>query len=949
MTFKEFFKALCDGGEPFPWQERLATQVLTGDWPPFIGLPTAAGKTALIDIAVFALAKRAPRAARRIFFVVDRRVIVDEAAERAADIALRLREADPASQLGGVARSLRELGDDPDPLHVAVLRGGIPRDDSWASSPLQPLVVCTTVDQIGSSLLFRSYGASEYSRPIRAALAAYDSLIILDEAHTSQPFSETANTIAGYRDWCSEVISLPIILVQMSATPGAVGVFAETEADRTHEVLHRRWSAPKRARLVLADAGNPEESPEAVIASVVDALVEQSRLMRDERRATVIGVICNRVQTARRVHAVLAGDTGCDAILLTGRARPFDRDRLWSNWRGRIGLGRQTGLQQPVFVVATQCIEVGANIDFDALVTEAASIDALEQRFGRLNRAGRDCVSHAAIVAHKDQTKSKYDDAVYGSSLSATWGWLEKQLITEQRVITIPAECKKKPRSKKVTERFVQMAVLDLRAALLATENRSALIMPRRSAPVLMPAHMDLLCQTSPEPALTPEPALFLHGPASGPADVQVIWRQDLDEHLQTADWAEVVAVCPPGSAEAIALPPWTVRQWLGRRTVRDIADVEGSQSDDPVKDNSTRPFLLWRGPDESVIRENPSEIGPGMTVVIPASYGGCDEWGWNPDSSSEVNDIGDAVKCRLGNPVLRLHPKLTSAWNAPELAARLQGAASVREVVSVLRTHVSSEAADWVRNAATLLVSSRIKLVHSSDDAPTLAAVFGRSRFQQDSSGASYTREIGLEEHMDGCAAWAARFARLAPERVRRTIVEAARVHDIGKADPRFQAWLRGGNPVKPGELIAKSDRSGLNRAAIERARKLSGYPKGVRHEVQSMAMLLSGQRDFPEIDFDLLLHLVAAHHGRCRPFAPIVDHSRDVNVRYQGWAAASDHRMERVGSGVAERFWRLTRKYGWYGLAFLETLVRLADCCESEAEEETSGTLSIKEAAHA
>ena len=47
-------------------------------------------KTALIDIAVYALAMGAPDAARRTFFVVDRRIIVDEAAERAEKLANKL-------------------------------------------------------------------------------------------------------------------------------------------------------------------------------------------------------------------------------------------------------------------------------------------------------------------------------------------------------------------------------------------------------------------------------------------------------------------------------------------------------------------------------------------------------------------------------------------------------------------------------------------------------------------------------------------------------------------------------------------------------------------------------------------------------------------------------------------------------------------------------------------
>src|SRR5690606_19796587 len=94
--FEEFYAAVHDEQEPFPWQTMLAQQVIEDGWPECLDLPTASGKTAVLDIAIYALACQASRAAadrtapRRVFFTVDRRIIVDAAYERARKLARAL-------------------------------------------------------------------------------------------------------------------------------------------------------------------------------------------------------------------------------------------------------------------------------------------------------------------------------------------------------------------------------------------------------------------------------------------------------------------------------------------------------------------------------------------------------------------------------------------------------------------------------------------------------------------------------------------------------------------------------------------------------------------------------------------------------------------------------------------------------------------------------------------
>ena len=830
MSFDEFFFAVWSCN-PFPWQKRLAELAMRGEWPGSIGLPTAAGKTALIDIAVYALAMGAPNSARRIFFVVDRRVIVDEAAERAEVLAEKLRNAPAGSTLGMIAARLRELAGSDDPLGTATLRGGIPRDDTWTRSPLQPMVICSTVDQVGSSLLFRAYGSSEYSWPIRAALAAYDSLIILDEAHTSQPFAETLERIRQYRNWAEQPLPGGLTLVEMSATPRTGEVFGEDDDDRSHPVLNSRWSAQKRTRLESVAQRAGEAAGKGGFSALIEALAKEARGFRD-RGAKVIGVVANRVATARKIHTELARDIDSDAILLTGRARAYDRQALWTKWQPSIKLGREIAPEKPIFVVATQCIEVGANIDFDALATEVASLDALEQRFGRLNREGRLEISCAVIVAQNDQTKKKHADAVYGEAMAASWSWLEGHRARLEETITLPAEGKKKTKTKKIRHEFVEMGVLKLRHALAQTQDREMLTMPRRHAPVLMPAHVDLLCQTSPEPAHVPEPAVFLHGPEAGPADVEVIWRGDLpDDRPEDRElWANIVAICPPSAAESIALPIWAVRRWLSSGSESDLSDIEGIDQEEQPSQRDSRPVLCWRGSDESRLLDSAEQVKPGITVVAPSAYGGCDAWGWNPGHRQAATDIGDPVKLAMGRPMLRLDPSLAREAGYEDLARQLRGIDGVAEARQIL-SHYSTRAGDtWTRETAKALASSRsVKFINSPDpESEEISAISGRGVFEQGRS--SYTVEVLLEEHLAGCEALAKAFANGLPDQLATTARSRGLRRCMMRARPTGASRRGSGAEIRSSRGNCWPSRNGL--ATIQPVLSVHGRWRGIRRD---------------------------------------------------------------------------------------------------------------------
>jgi CRISPR-associated endonuclease/helicase Cas3 len=220
----------------------------------------------------------------------------------------------------------------------------------------------------------------------------------------------------------------------------------------------------------------------------------------------------------------------------------------------------------------------------------------------------------------------------------------------------------------------------------------------------------------------------------------------------------------------------------------------------------------------------------------------------------------------------------------------------------------------------------------------------------EDDLSSLSPQGVVTLEGHLSDVREWARRIGATArlPQHLVDTLALAGYLHDLGKADPRFQAWLVGGDrfQVNRQQLLAKSDRIRVGLAA-QTARRRSGYPVGARHELLSVRLAESAPALLPSSDVlkDLVLHLVASHHGRCRPWAPVVDDERPLTVRHtlsgHAMLARTDTQLEALDSGVAERFWRLVRHFGWWGLSYLETCLRLADHRASEQPGQLESTL--------
>ena len=440
------------------------------------------------------------------------------------------------------------------------------------------------------------------------------------------------------------------------------------------------------------------------------------------------------------------------------------------------------------------------------------------------------------------------------------------------------------------------------------------------------------------------------------PADVSVLWRSDRS--------SEALRLVPPRQAEFIQVPIGRSSHGLEGDPEVDIADAgeapEPGDSHTSPKPH-TRDWVRWAGFGEGARHDvQIGEIRPGDVLIVDPERGGLTAGTWNPSSKEPVTDLGDAAQIESGRrATLRLDSNLLRAVShhvvsPPTPADEAEADASPRSrVAEWLEAPVAdrTELPHWMRKAIeNLRRDFNVNAVGIRNDNPGRSYYILTSRNPEtrkpvvdagtlddsDEAGSFTATGVTLSRHLDGVGKRAGQIAErlgLAGEIVG-DLRLAGRLHDLGKVDSRFQSRLVGGDPVelamRHGEPLAKS---------LPGARRVAGYPAGMRHEIASVAMIESNADVLGLAhDEDLVLHLVGTHHGWGRPLPPIIEDPNPQALSY-AWdghylTTNSDLARGSLALDMADRFWRLVERYGYHGLAWLEAVLRLADHRQSAEE---------------
>ncbi len=917
IPFSIRFEALTGHG-PFPWQIEMFQRFLRGDLPEACDIPTGLGKTSIIPIWLLALAERGRSVPRRLIYVVNRRTVVDQATDEAIQIRAKLENfesGDPRPSSGIIAARHRVADDlrcltansKSVPFAISTLRGQFADNREWSADPGRPAVIVGTVDMIGSRLLFGGYGCGFKTRPLHAGFLGYDSLLVHDESHLEPAFQQLIEAIRDEqrdRELAPLGEEMRFKVMELTATTRGSGKLLRlTTQDRSHPEVVKRIGAKKS--LVLHSFEGYDDKDK-----LPEKLVELALVYENAKQAVLI--FARSVETVETV-AMRLEKAGKFSLILTGTMRGWERDRLVEHPAFKRFLPRTVPADddETVYLVATSAGEVGVNISADHLVCDLSTFESMAQRFGRVNRFGRRDDTRINVVHPKE-----FDDKELSDRLRKTLALLVK------------LDGKGSPDAIDSLDREERYAAFSPEPATLLTSD------------ILF----DAWSLTTIRDDLPGRPPLepFLRG-VTDPEfeETQVAWRDEV-RYLSGPRWNDDQR---SSLLEDFPLKPHELLRDRSSRVFRHLEGLSKRHSGQYAWVVAPNGKVTALPLDELADKDRKERIH-GQTILLSPEVGGLNKGLLDEKSTGQVEDV--ASEALPSAPVRRCRIRYDAAnvivAKPGELTPLIEGMRLIYTIDMRAGADELDEEDEPGLQVSEFNDGNRTPLFRFWRwyELPRSADGEGSGTAQEAVLWAVHTEDVYRRAE--------AIVAHLTlPDQIKRVVVLAAFFHDFGKLRSSFQRTLGNITPDRP---LAKS---ASNRGSVK-------LETNYRHEFGSLlqleALLRSGATgSMPSLAFelaaklgydihaeldwvrsdddlaDLARHLLATHHGRGRPHFPPDEIFDPEHPRSDATS---------VASAIPRRFARLQRRYGRWGLAYLESVLRAADYAASAQPSETLGEQS-------
>ena len=887
-------------------------------------MPTGLGKTSVIAVWIAALGASlcdtsiANRVPRRLVYIVDRRVVVDQATKEVEELQKRLQSAgdnETLAVLRPLVATLMQAATVPvaSGVTVSTLRGKFADNHAWHLDPSRPAIVVGTVDMIGSRMLFAGYGGVGRNwRSLQAGLMLQDAWVVLDEAHLVPPFE---NLLSGLDHYSNRPPGLrPFGVTRMSATLAAETSGAPLDSTKMEEPLFgpddendsrvaKRLNAPKSLRFVIAPAVASASKPAEKREKLAEKMAQETFALADGKWA--VAVFADTVDLVKAINAalrkLLPKEHKERVLMLTGEMRGHERDGLIDNevLKAFAPSRERDVVALPAFLVATACVEVGMDFDADHAVCDAVALERIIQRFGRVNRRGE---THASIhlILDSEPTAPATDE-------------IDELEPKDAAVLTL--------RQLPVNEDTFDACSAKLRALDLTSAIAKRAFSRPPVAPPLDEARLDDWSLTSLKADEFPRPQVsyWLRGVMKDESVMtSLIWRSDIgfaDTFADAAAMADTIPIAPREVAQISTSRATALLAALAKKDENAtvvIRSASGESKGKPLRDfeEATKTF---------------GELAF-ATVILPASLGGLLKG--IPDASADalkekVEDVVESKQWRRA-----VFTRIRSEIKASVLLSNgeietLSSHTNETEARKAVVAHLRALNQQTVVRFDSIIGDISAPEDEADEEQPALQKEKRAVAYFQLSADESLGRDedarslgkrsVTLKEHtrvIEDVARKLGVQLSLSPE-LSDAIAIAARWHDRGKDRWWWQEAIWNPPTGKPDwEPLAKSGEPYFKHS-------LSGY----RHEFGSLIEARDSEELKNHPQRELILHLIAAHHGHARPsFAP---QAFDRGVPTAVCAA--------IAAEVPERFVALQQHYGWWTLAWLEALVKCADAIAS------------------
>ena len=884
--FIERFKRLAgtdhkEGFAPYPWQIKLFERMVDSDLPDALDIPTGLGKTSVMLVWLLARLEK-PSLPRRLVYVVDRRAVVDQATDEATRLSQRLAQEPEICAALGIEGT----------LPVSTLRGQFTDNRRWSENPAHPAIVVSTVDMTGSRLGFQGYRLSKKQWPIHAGLLAYDSLIVLDEAHLNEPFRGFLDDLRGLvRDLPGAPASR---VMSLSATGRQTGMGLD-DADLEHPRVKALLRAPKPLTIKAAEGKLPEQLAEDAwrLATPEDGPVRRVLVFCNSRESAGKAAELLRKKLAEYGKAEKKDYTTTHLNLLVGERRVHERQELGETDLYKRFLGRPVGddfSSVPAFLVATSAGEVGIDLDAQAMACDLVPWERMVQRLGRVNRRGSTDAAPITVIDTPDDKNPKR----YQACLSLLRALPENEDGTFDARVGALRGLRDKP---DVIERASTRPPLR----------------PKLSLPV---AEGWALTSLQEEHTGNPDITPWLRGwVEDDDPQCEVFWRafipwrkdEDRPDVKVIADWFDAA---PPHQGEMLEAPVWRVLEVL-KKQFKSAPVVHEALQKRCVLLLDKRGKLLnqWTHTAFAELLDDSRKLGrfksdlAGKRLLLQADIGGLGEHGLLTETDEPVLTL-DGEK----NPQLTSDQGECARKWAEQLGLQFALINSNDE-----NTEKDAKKPEGPLKKARRLAEFTFSMARLDDEKAAILSVKRLPDKDDANENTAISRnEQTLKEHQQWVEAMAADMAHrlnLSADLTDMLRIVAAH-HDDGKAHPVWQASVGAPKDV----ILAKTTGAGAKKIA-----------NGYRHELGSLLdpALAEALAHLPDDLRELGYHLVVSHHGHARPY---INSSMPLAPADSPFGLSPPEMKMKV-LDTALRFARVQKHWGPWGLAWWEAVLRAAD----------------------